>query len=379
MGAASGHTPNGLALRIKKARERVGMTQEDLALRAGLPAPQSMSQIERGERAVKAIELGRIAEALHLSIVDLVTPAPAPAKVLWRNPPVTGQSDAEAKFLERCRNYRLAEQWAAVPAPPPLRQASLPKRLDDYQFAEGLASDIRECYGFGKYPAATLVRTLEEDVGVKLLYEANLEGSAACSYQDFGAAMLINASEVPWRRNYSIAHELFHLVTWNAMPPETLEADEERWPKVETLANVFASALLLPTEAVERRVHERQKNRSLKLIDLIELARVFDVSTEALLWRLANMRLLARRKVEDLLDNPELKALDLASLREYPYREPELVPSRFLNLLVTAYAKGEVSLGRIAEMTGISLVEVRRRLKAFRQEGNLGQAELRVA
>ena len=46
-----------------------------------------------------------------------------------------------------------------------------------------------------------------------------------------------------------LAHELFHLLTWDAMPPEHFEAagDTSR-NRVERLANNFAAAVLMPAE-----------------------------------------------------------------------------------------------------------------------------------
>ena len=39
--------------------------------------------------------------------------------------------------------------------------------------------------------------------------------------------MLIARHEVAGRRHFDLAHELFHLLTWDAMPPEYLEEARE--------------------------------------------------------------------------------------------------------------------------------------------------------
>ena len=64
---------HSLAERLREARERLGLTQKQLADMAGFPAHQIVSQIESGSREVKASELARLAKALHVSVQDLLS------------------------------------------------------------------------------------------------------------------------------------------------------------------------------------------------------------------------------------------------------------------------------------------------------------------
>ena len=68
---------NTLGERLSMARERRGLTQEDVAQRAGLPR-QAISRLERGERIhVRSDVLGRLAVALAVSadyLLGLDTP-----------------------------------------------------------------------------------------------------------------------------------------------------------------------------------------------------------------------------------------------------------------------------------------------------------------
>lgn len=368
-----------LAKRIRNARERLRLTQQELADRIGVTAVQTVSDIENGKRAVKALELMRIAEALHLSLVDLLEPPQKQPVVLWREQPQDEKerAEAEALLVHSCRNYRLAEEWAGAARRSNVQQWPAPTSLEDYAYAERLAQDILSRLGLGKYPATALVKTLEEDLGVKVLYQSDLAGSAACFCDGDNAAILINSSEAPWRRNYSIAHELFHLLTWDSLPPERLKREPSEWKAVERLANAFAAALLLPADWLRIRLDQRRCGGRLRFIDLIELAREFDVSIDALLWRLVNLRWLKNSEARKYLEDEQLRTLDRTSLRHF--EDPPPISERFLNLLITAYGKGKVSAGRIAEMTGLSLVEVRRRLAAFDEGSNTVQAEVPVA
>ena len=66
--------------------------------------------------------------------------------------------------------------------------------------------------------------------------------------------MLINRHEVAGRRHFDLAHELFHILTWDAMPPEHVggSAGDRAGNRVEQLANNFASAVLMPAPVLDR-------------------------------------------------------------------------------------------------------------------------------
>ena len=305
------------------------------------------------------------------SAQDLLTILPGKPEVLWREQPEdeVARADAEARLWERTRNYRLAEEWTGKARTPELPVPTTPVSLTDYNRAESLADSIRRSLDLGSYPAFSLVTALEENLGVKVLYDRDLPGSAVCLRDEDNAAIAINSSEVPWRRNYSIAHEFYHLVCWKAMPPERLKSDNERWAAAERMVEAFASALLPPSDVIRDRYLSRG-NAEWQPVDLIDLAREFGVSTEALVWRLVSLRLFTRPRVRKLLEDKKFRALDRAFVR--PRSEPEMLPPRFVRLLYLAYVKGKVSAGRVAEMTGQNLIEVRRPLAALERVMNHG-------
>lgn len=60
-----------LASKIKNTRESKNISQEELAKKVGLKQSQ-ISKIENGTRQVKASELGLIANALDIPLVELL-------------------------------------------------------------------------------------------------------------------------------------------------------------------------------------------------------------------------------------------------------------------------------------------------------------------
>jgi len=73
-----------LGKRIRNARIQLSLSQRQLAEAMGFSAPQIISQIEKGERQIKAGELVNLAKTLHLDISQLLSAdeAKPPARVL---------------------------------------------------------------------------------------------------------------------------------------------------------------------------------------------------------------------------------------------------------------------------------------------------------
>jgi Zn-dependent peptidase ImmA (M78 family) len=214
---------------------------------------------------------------------------------------------------------------------------------------------------------------LEDDYGVKIWYK-NLgeEGSAASTFGPFGAGILVNSQEAPWRRNFSIAHELFHLITWKDM--ENSEPDI----KTEKLANAFASALLLPKKPLREAFAPRIRKGEVENGDLIAVARQFDVSTQALCYRLINLGWADHDEMEATLADPDFKSLDYTS-KMGKWLEPPTIPERFVRLAFLAYQRGNLSRPRLAEYLNVSISELGDRLQEYGLNENIDyQAEVRA-
>jgi len=161
-------------------------------------------------------------------------------------------------------------------------------------------------------------------------------------------------------------------VTWDYLGPQQENTDTIWSMDIEKLANAFASSLLLPEAAVLKSLEAHRDERNITWRGLVEVAREFDVSTEALLWRLVSLNMVSEKQVRQLLDNPGFRDIDRMTFA--PIRAPDLLPERYLRLLETAYLRGEVSAGRVAEMTGQTLADVHHKLTQLEEvEGDTGQ------
>jgi hypothetical protein len=152
------------------------------------------------------------------------------------------------------------------------------------------------------------------------------------------------------RRNFDLAHELFHLLTWDLFDAGIAGKESE-----EKLADTFAANLLMPAGAIRAAVSSRRTpGGKLSLPALFEMARQFDVSVEALIWRVHALyggSSATKKKTEALLGRARSSVWALGDREQEP---PPRRPARFFALAMTALRRGEMSAGRFAEYVGIS-------------------------
>jgi Zn-dependent peptidase ImmA (M78 family) len=346
-----------LALVLKKERESLKYSLKDVAEKMGFPNYQTLSSIESGEREIKAWELVKLAEIYGRKIdyflspqIEIVQP-----RVLWRDPAKTeNKIETERRFLSFCQNYKrllelMKEEYIKLPAFAQPEKNEFKK--DGFDYTVELAEEYRRTLNLGGRPAYSLPNILEQILGILVLYiDLGTGGSGASTSGEFGKAVLVNSSDAPWRRNYDLAHELFHLLTWD------LFSDEEIYSKtksgkseVEQWADAFASAFLLPSEEVRREFSRRLEGSKISYINLVEIAREFKVSIEALLWRLVNLKLLKRKDVIDCIEQGKIKDIDKKMrIADWADDKPYL-SSRYITLAIKALQLGKISKAKFAE------------------------------
>ena len=173
--------------------------------------------------------------------------------MLWRDGPSNQEEkkETEAEFRCLCQQYRKLELCTGD-----ARNTTLPQpditNPDDFNFhqAESFAGKVQSDLGLGDIPSASLKKVLEERYYVKIFHLEFMGSAISASSDEFGQAILLNSSSVSWRRNYDLAHELFHLLTWNIFRAKSKEPMESE----EKLADSFASKLLMPEEPLRQRI-----------------------------------------------------------------------------------------------------------------------------
>lgn len=357
--------PTNLASNLRLARERLRLTQEQVHERTEI-GPSTLSEFENGHRQPSLVQLQALAHLYQRSLGWLLDEEAGAGDladeevVLWRQrPDVELAADIEAQFRKLCEQYRNLELWCSESVEWTLPMVSKDGQRFGYSEAARLAKSVRDELALGDRPGENLLRVLEEVCGIKVFhFDFEPTGTAASSLgASFGAAILMNRGNVPWRRTFDLAHELFHLLTWRHFRGEWSGEPLAATPREESLANTFAGNLLLPEEpfrlAVQRRIREPTATRLVASIDRVySVAREFAVSVDAVLVRIGQLFDLERASVAEARD--AWRCVRPAYERRGLTDTPQLLPDRYRALAVSAFEQGEISTGKFAEYMGIS-------------------------
>ena len=349
-----------IASHLKTARKSLGLTLVEAAKRLGFPSYQTLKSLEDGQREIKASELLKLSKVYFVSIGRLLGEKEIQLgnTFLWRKPPqVKIKKQIEAEISYRCEQYNLLEKLLNLKAK---RIQLFNVTIDDISSnndVDNLSERFCDSLSLGSRPAFTLQKVLEQNIGVKILFETIPEGSAISTFSnEFGAVIVINSDEAPWRRNYDLAHELFHLVTWKIVSEKDLK-DQSFFTDIEKKADRFASILLLPEKEVRKEIADRiEIQKEFTYSDLVDIAREFGVSTKALLYRMANLRFIKWEDADKRAKDRELTEISKQKRRHEWGEKPR--SERFTSLAVRCLRKGLISRGKFAEMVGIDRSEI---------------------
>ena len=349
-----------IASHLKTARKSLGLTLVEAAKRLGFPSYQTLKSLEDGQREIKASELLKFSKVYFVSIGRLLGEKEIQLgnTFLWRKPPqVKSKKQIEAEISYRCEQYNLLEKLLNLKAK---RIQLFNVTIDDISSnndVDNLSERFCDSLSLGSRPAFTLQKVLEQNIGVKILFETIPEGSAISTFSnEFGAVIVINSDEAPWRRNYDLAHELFHLVTWKIVSEKDLK-DQNFFADIEKKADRFASILLLPEKEVRKEIADRiEIQKEFTYSDLVDIAREFGVSTKALLYRMANLRFIKWEDADKRAKDRELIEISKQKRRHEWGEKPR--SERFTSLAVRCLRKGLISRGKFAEMVGIDRSEI---------------------
>jgi Zn-dependent peptidase ImmA (M78 family)/DNA-binding XRE family transcriptional regulator len=296
-----------IGARIKALREQRGLSQDDLARVFGFKDRQTVSAIETGERRVSAEELLLAVEKLGVSLDYFSDPflLVGEGKFSWRQ---TGLRPENLSAYERNAGRWIAAFRRLAPEAgyqtPLLRHSLGLTRHHSFQDAVVAGERFAAEFDLGEVPASALPKVMEERLGLLVLTVNAIKGisGAACRLPELDT-VLINRREVPGRRHFDLAHELFHVLTWDAITPEYIEeATETGGPRIEQLANCFASAVLMPTAVLDRFGEWAPLGRDELVNKLNRVADELLVTASALKWRLVALRRIARARAQEIPD-----------------------------------------------------------------------------
>jgi len=263
-----------------------------------------------------------------------------------------------------CNQYHNLEMWCEDHVPHKIPKCGGSPDQFRNPGVEFLVSKVQKELDLGNRPGSTLLRVLEEVCGVKIFHEKFDEKFAACTVDTiFGAAILLNRDTPRVQRNFDLAHELFHLITWSLFRHEQCDAGKEvvlAKDDEEKFANAFARGLLMPRDAVIQAINPYLTKEGGKLTfdDLFDVARQFDVDVETFILRFSDIYPIGStdeiiKRYRDTAKDRHLASTQMEEMDSIPGK-----PARFRALAFRALRESEISAGKFSEYVGMPRREV---------------------
>lgn len=391
-----------LASRLKTSREAAALTQDEVAKALGI-ARTAIVQIESANRAVSSLELEKLARLYRRDISDFFASAPRqpdedPFVVLHRIAPGIEDDPAIKKqidhCLQLCREGKELEKLLGRPqrSGPPAYCLPSPKNTGEAVMqGTQVAAQERQRLGIGDTSISDIAELINNHgvwaTGVELPDEMS---GLFVNHSSIGMVVLVNINHANTRIRFSYAHEYGHALM-DKDRAGTISSKSNSKDLTEQRANAFAAALLMPSQGIEKALVKLQKgqpsrvdqavfdvateqsidvqvrtapgSQKLGYQDAIMIARWFDVSYEAVLYRLKSLSHINQSECGELLSQLELAnnyrhMLDAIALLDDDAPAKDRKPIRELNaqiahLAVEAHRRNEISRGRLLELSAL--------------------------
>jgi Zn-dependent peptidase ImmA (M78 family) len=345
--------------RLQLARRAAGMSLRDLEAKIDkIVSAQALSKYERDEMMPGSDVLAAMARALGVPESYLLGQNDLTLKsVEFRKNMITSRKEEasiKASVLSEVERYLEIEDFVGVESASWSRPQGSPYRVEEFADAEVAAVRLRAAWNLGSDPIPDLTEFLEER-GIKVIplkLGERVSGLMCLARRSKGAdvpIVIVNQDDTGERQRFTIAHELAHHV---------LEAPVGA--KGEKLAHRFASAFLMPAEIFWREVGKHRE--SVSLGELLELKALFKTSIQAITYRLKDLQIIGEPLFKRLFEEFVRRGW-----RKPPFAEPGPIPrekpERFTRLCYRAVSEGAVSEAKAAELLGVSVRELNRRLE----------------
>jgi len=341
---------------LKKARELLQLTPEEVAIEIST----SPKDIVNWEQELTTPNLKYLEELskLYGREVDYFlreTPNP-PTEIEFRGKP--GESlrnlskDTKivlARFDELCRNAVEFEE---------LLDTKREVKISPYSSSEPLkkvSKDLREKYNLKDKPIINLRELLEHD-GIRI-FELPIPNDEISGFSfwhsKYGPCILINANEIKGRKNFTLSHELAHLLYGHKssvcyIPSKIGEISHG----IEYKANQFAIELLLPEFPVVEDFKKRGFSKRPSEKELRQISYKWGVSIQALGYRLENLGLIEKGHIDTLLETKQFFKGKKGP--RTPKWEKQL-GKQFVETSIETCKKKFISIGKLANVLGIPI------------------------
>jgi len=344
-----------ISQRLRRLRERRGVTQQQLSQALGFNDRQTLSGIEQGNRQIKPDELLQAATFFEVGPDYFTDPLElaGEAQFSWRKSISDGDGleAFEAKAGRWIATFRHLNHLKGETVNSSLMRLWLNRRSSFLEAMEE-GDAVARALELGNVPAVSLPGALEEKLNTLVLFVDPVPGvsGAACQLGPLNT-IIINRRESVGRRSFDLGHEFFHLLTWADIPPPHLEAANEGsrlHQRIEKLADCFSAGLLMPRKTIFGLLEQFPIPESDDgLAEWIkEQASILRVSGQALKWRLVDLGAL-KKAVANRIDDFDIR-VDVPS--------DGVLPARFSKKFVETLGWG-IEMGHLSARKAAGILD----------------------
>lgn len=374
-----------LGERLRQARELAGFTQGEAAQALGI-TNAALSQYESGKRRIEALTLEKIALAYGVPVTYFFAKSvpviqgqqceqpnwEIALRTMATSLSIAGKAGI-SKLIQLIYNLEELYQLNETPYPgkphPPF-PALRKEDYRDYEVAE-FAQKVRRYYNLGIAPLLNVKGFLDAQ-GYQVFAvplgqdKADLSGLFFL-HPELGPVVVFNYEQAYTRRPFTLCHEIAHnLFHWDR--PAIFCRDAGQVDLLEKFANHFANYFLIPSEGLQERLEAMEIKTIKHPEEVIHIAHYFGVSYATVVDRLEIDRKLGASKEAFRNVRPIALAKHLGysplpyKFGDCPLPPEERLPRIFLELSYRAIERKIFSLRRVAEMLGVSDLELEDRL-----------------
>jgi Zn-dependent peptidase ImmA (M78 family)/DNA-binding XRE family transcriptional regulator len=331
---------------LRQARELLKFTVEDIARDLGV----GTNEVANWEREIASPDLAQLESLSRLYgrdidyfLKDTLKP---PADLEFRGKPGKSLIDLSketrlviANYDELCRTVYEIENLMGTEL-----RVKLSRLNEDYS-PKAAARTLRAKLSLDDKPIPKL-RDILENEGFRI-FELSIpnEEISGFSYwhNKYGPCVLINADEPIGRRNFTLAHELAHLLFNHGSSVCFISSGAIKgMGNIEYKANQFAVELLLPESKILEDFRNKGLSRNPSLKELRKLSYKWGVSNQALGYRLESLDLIESGYTDTLTEPKPI------------FRRPTIpkwkrkLGNQYVRTSIEAYKKNLITIGKLA-------------------------------
>ncbi|MDR6128813.1 Zn-dependent peptidase ImmA (M78 family) [Sphingomonas sp. SORGH_AS802] len=289
--------------RLTEARIACGKNQTELAAEVNV-SRQAISAYEQGDKVPEPGTMRVIADVLQQPISYFTAESPTSFGPFSTN--FFRKTGADTKkrnaacavhakwFAQTAFAFNDLANFPAVDLPAFEPERSTDSLYDEEEI-ETIAEKVRSHFGLGLGPISNIVRLLETKGVIVCRLEMPGENVEAFSFWSGSKPFIFLASDKSSgaRARFDAAHELGHLVLHRWIGAEETE-DKDRLREIESEADRFASAFLLPRKSFPNEVY------SPRIMAFVDLKRRWKVSIQAMVYRCRDLGIFDDQQVTNL-------------------------------------------------------------------------------